>query len=135
MNKVKVLNVRGVFANLYLWGEGWTSDKKEQWDKYLENYKGIFWHAEKVKDIWRLITTGGCIYLHPIDFNAIIKVPAGKSPRGHDDELEDYCGGELDELYRLCDGLAKACGGQFISMVASITDAEFENLRQWKKGE
>lgn len=136
MNKMRVLNVRGQFLNIYAWGEGWTADKHDKWNEYLENYKGTFWRPVMVKNIWRLVSTGGCIYLHPMDFNAILNVPAGKSYRGHDDELEDRCGDELDELYRLCKGLAEACGGQFGGLTAGIEELDFNDLRVWEiKGE
>lgn len=130
MNKIRICNVRGVFANIYQWGEGWNKEVAEKWDNFLENYKGIFWTPVKRRDVWYLVGTHGSIYLHPMDFNTVIYSNGGCSPRGNNDILEDYFGSELEELQEICEGLAKECGGQFTSMVAEAHEIENNNLRQ-----
>ena len=45
---------------------------------------------------------------------------------------EEACLRSLDELKRLCEGLAEACGGQFTSMVAETQEVENNNLKQWE---
>lgn len=136
MNKERICAVRGVFANIYEWGEGWPQDVAKRWHDYLENYKGIYWHyfrdSKKSYGSDYLVGTSGAIFLHPMDFRAVLHSSGGKCPRGNDDMLEDYFGGELDELKALCEGLAEACGGQFISMVAEAQEIENRNLKQWE---
>lgn len=135
MNKERICAVRGVFANIYEWGEGWPQDVAKRWHDYLENYKGIYWHYYREKSCGGtdyLISTGGNIFLHPMDFRAVLHSSGVKCPRGNDDMLEDYFGGELDELKALCEGLAEACGGQFTSMVAEAQEIENRNLKQWE---
>lgn len=136
MNKERICVVRGVFANIYQWGEGWDTETAQRWNDYLENYKGIYWSyfrdGKRSYGTDYLVSTQGSIYLHPMDFRAVLHSCGGKSPRGNDDPLEDYFGGELDELKRLCEGLAQACGGQFISMVAETQVIENNNLKQWE---
>lgn len=136
MNRERICTVRGVFANIYEWGEGWSQETAKKWHDYLENYKGIYWdYFRDSKELYGsdyLVSTGGAIFLHPMDFHAVLRSSGGRSRRGHDDELEDYFGGELDELKELCEGLAQACGGQFISMVAETQVIENNNLKQWE---
>ena len=130
MNMVKICNVRGVFTNIYVWGEGWSKEKSNAWDNYLENYKGCHWHPVKIHDIWYLVSTQGSIYLHPMDFNSILKSSGGCSPKGNEDMLEDYFGSHIEELKDICSGLAEVCGGQFTSLVAEAKEIENNNLKQ-----
>lgn len=136
MNKERICVVRGVFANIYQWGEGWSQETAQKWHDYLENYKGIYWHyfrdSKKSYGTDYLVSTGGSIFLHPMDFHAVLHSSGAKSCRGHNDDLEDYFGGELDELKKLCTELAEACGGQFTSMVAETQVVENNNLKQWE---
>ena len=130
MNKIRICNVRGVFANIYQWGEGWSKETSEKWDNFLQNYDGCHWHPVKIHDIWYLVGVEGSIYLHPMDFNAVLRSAGGRSVHGNDDDLEDYFGSYLDELKEICCGLAEACGGQFTSLVAEAQEVENNNLRQ-----
>lgn len=136
MNKERVCVVRGVFANIYQWGDGWSQETAKKWHDYLEKYNGIFWHyfrdEKGIGGSDYLVSTGGSIYLHPMDFRAVLHSSGGKCVRGNNDDLEDYFGGELDELKELCEGLAQACGGQFTSMVAETQVIENNNLKQWE---
>lgn len=136
MNKERICAVRGVFANIYQWGEGWSQEVAQKWHDYLENYKGIYWHyfrdSKKSYGTDYLVGTGGAIFLHPMDFRAVLHSSGAKCPRGNDDDLEDYFGGELDELKKLCTELAEVCGGQFTSMVAETQVIENNNLKQWE---
>lgn len=135
MNIEKICCVRGRFNNLYAWGSGWTSDKREKWDEYLENYKGIFWKPFKRKGTWYLVGIQGSIYLHPMDFRTVLHSVGGCTPRGHNDDLEDYFGEELDELLELCTELAKACGGTFGPLVAQAQDVENNRFINWERGQ
>lgn len=133
MNREKICNVRGVFTGIYAWGEGWSKETAEKWDDFLRNYKGIFWRAIEPKSSmssWYLVSTHGSVYLHPMDFDTVLKSSGGCSPRGNDDMLEDYFGSELEELKELCTKLAEHCGGSFTSMVAEAQIIENNNLRQ-----
>lgn len=136
MNKERVCVVRGVFANIYQWGEGWSQETAKKWHDYLKNYKGIYWHYFRdergVGGSDYLVSTGGSIFLHPMDFRTVLHSSGGKCVRGNNDDLEDYFGGELDELKKLCTELAEACGGQFTSMVAETQVIENNNLKQWE---
>lgn len=133
MNKENICVVRGVFSNLYYWGEGWSRATKELWDDYLTNYKGIYWKPVLIKDTWYLVSTQGSIFLHPMDFRAVLKSSGGKCPRGHDDDLEDYFGGELDELATLCSELAERCGGKLATLQVEQQRVENNNLKDWLK--
>ena len=136
MNKERICVVRGVFANIYQWGDGWSQETAKKWYDFLENYKGIHWHyfrdSKKSYGSDYLVGTHGSIFLHPMDFRAVLHSSGCRERRGHDDELEDYFGSNLDELKKLCEDLAEACGGQFTSMVAETQVIENNNLRQWK---
>jgi len=133
MNKSTICSVRGVFAGIYAWGDGWDETTARKWNEFLENYKGIYWSPRKVAGTWYLVGVQGSIFLHPMDFSTILKSCGGCSPRGHNDMLEDCFGGELDELKELCSQLAEHCGGKFVSMVAEAQTIENNNLKQWGK--
>lgn len=134
MNQERICTVRGVFTGIYQWGEGWSAEVAKKWHDYLENYKGIHWSYFRDKDGWTgsdyLVGTNGGIFLHPMDFKAVLRSCGGRSPKGNDDDLEDYFGGTLEELKRLCEGLAEACGGQFTSMVAETQVIDNYKLKQ-----
>lgn len=138
MNNVNICDVRGVFAGIYAWGDGWSIEIADKWDKYLRNYHGIFWRPIPPKhrmDCWQLVSIGGSIYLHPMDFHAVLYSCGGRVLKGNNDMLEDYFGNSLEELEELCTGLAEACGGKFTSLVAEAHKIENNNLRQLLKGE
>ena len=129
MNKTRICEVRGRFQGIYAWGEGWDSETAKNWDEYLRNYKGNYWRAiepEHRMDSWELLTTGGSIYLHPMDFRAVLSNPGGKT--NGKTELEQYFGGQLEELKKLCQGLAEACGGEFVTMIAETQVIENNNF-------
>ena len=130
MNKEKICVVRGVFTGIYQWGEGWDETVAWDWDTWLEQYKGIFWKPVKIKGTWYLVGTHGSIYLHPMDFQTVLRSSGGCCPKGNDDMLEDYFGEELDELKELCTELAEHCDGKFTSMVAQAQTIENNDLRQ-----
>lgn len=130
MNKERICTVRGIFTGIYQWGEGWSQETARKWDEFFEHYKGIHWKAFNDKGTWYLVGVQGSIYMHPMDFRTVLHSVGGKSPRGHDDPLEDYFGMELDELKRICKDLTEACGGGF-NMVAETQEVENRNLKQW----
>lgn len=134
MNQERICVVRGVFANIYQWGEGWDSETAKKWHDYLENYKGIYWHyfrdSKRMSGSDYLVSTDGSIFLHPMDFKCVLRSCGGRSPRGNDDDLEDYFGDTLEELQELCTELAEVCGGQFTSMAAETQIVENRNFKQ-----
>ncbi len=133
MNTIKICNVRGVFAGIYAWGDGWSKEVANKWNDFLMNYQGNYWRVVRPEsrwDCWQLVSTQGSIYLHPMDFNAVLKSSGGCSPKGNDDLLEDYFGEHLEELKKLCTELAEYCGGKFTSMVAQAHKIENNNLKQ-----
>lgn len=129
MNKERICCVRGIFQGIYAWGEGWNSETKTKWDDYLRNYKGIFWRAIEPKhrmESWELVTAGGSVYLHPMDFRTVLH-SCGVKTSGKT-ELEQYFGGQLKELKELCQGLAEACGGKFTTFIAETQVVENNNF-------
>ena len=129
MNKERICCVRGMFQGIYAWGEGWDAETCAKWDNYLKNYKGNYWRAiepEHRMESWQLISTGGSIYLHPMDFRTVLHSCGGRT--NGNTELEQYFGGELRELKELCQGLAKACGGKFTTFIAETQVVENNNF-------
>lgn len=129
MNQTRICEIRGVFSGLYAWGEGWSKEKARKWDEYLENYKGVFWTPVRPKcqmGCWNLVSTQGSIYLHPMDFRTVLRSCGGKCDG--DTELEQYFGGELKELKKLCSELAEACGGKFTTMIAQTQVVDNDNF-------
>lgn len=134
MNQTRICEVRGVFEGLYLWGEGWSREKALKWDEFLTNYKGIFWRAVAPKSdmgCWMLVSTQGSIYLHPMDFRTVLHSSGGCG--SGNTLLEQYFGGELDELKELCTKLAEHCGGKLTSMVAETQVINNDHFVDWLK--
>lgn len=133
MNIEHICVVRGTFAGLYAWGEGWSEEVANKWEEYWKNIKSIYWKYMPAKyktSSGQLVNTGGSIYLHPMGFSAVIRSAGGTCPRGNDDDLEDRYGGELDELKKLCEGACEVCGGSY-TQVAQAHTIENNNLRNW----
>ncbi len=116
--KLHCVLVRGVFHDIYSLGQGfYTKEKAETWDKALDEIDDIFW--KRFKDTpysWGtdyLVSTGGSIFLHPTDFNAILH----------------SCGNSTDSfnckaLKEVCEEIAKKCGGSFDLYVSKPFEVE-----------
>lgn len=114
MATAKITRISGVFSGIYGWGNGfYSSEKAIQWYNYWQNYKGIFWKVLNEDFAGQittyLVNTTGSIYMHPMDFTAI---------------MCDINEMKLEELKTACEECAKACGGSF-SMSVAHTNAEF----------
>lgn len=125
----KLCVIKGVFDDIYFWGQGYKDlDTAENWNAYWENVNANFWRYRTPRHSCcsgDLVNTGGSIYMHPMGFDTVLHSCGVKCPRGHNNDLEDYFGSELDELKKLCEGVATMCGGTF-HLYAEVVDIETE---------
>ena len=74
--KRTVYAVRFVSHGLYEWGKGFISNEKyELWEEFWSNCPSSTWKAVKgdyETSCELLVSMAGSIYLHPMDFDAII---------------------------------------------------------------
>lgn len=110
--------VRGTFHGLYEWGNGWSAETANKWEEYWKTARGVFWKYFKKGDEEYLVTIGGAIYLHPMNFDVVLG-SCGCTVNGK------HFGSELEELKRLCDGAARACGGTFTMEVSEEVQHTF----------
>lgn len=130
----KICVVKGVFDNIYFWGQGYKDlETAQKWNEYWENSDISFWEYQKPKFrncSGSLVSTGGSIYMHPMDFRTVLHSSGVKCPKGHDDDLEDYFGSSLDALKKACEEVAELCGGTF-RMFVQCHDVKSDDLREW----
>lgn len=71
--------VRVVTHGLYEWGRGWVSSEKARlWNEFWSKCPSTFWFIAKPKDdisCPHLLSMAGGIYLHPMDFDAVLIGP------------------------------------------------------------
>lgn len=139
---MKAIAIRARFFGLYEWGRGWVSNEiAQKWRDYFSSLntadKVCFWsyfeREESYGKISYLVSTGGGIYLHPMQcdyigskFGESYRFDAGKRV----EILPD-----IDELKEILIGAAKACGGlvEFSEVaVVDIPVPEWEGCK-WPK--
>ena len=68
--------VRVTTQGLYEWGRGWVSSEKGRlWNEFWEKCPSRFWYIATPKDgisCPYLVSMAGSIYLHPMDFEAVL---------------------------------------------------------------
>ena len=127
MKKTVVL-VQGTFNGIYGWGKGfYTPEQAAQWKEALEEVDDIFWKLFVEKngygDTHYLVSTDGSIFLHPMDFRAVLH----------------NCGCNTDDsfnceaLKKVCDKIAEHCGGTFELEVSKPFEIEAD-LVPYEKG-
>lgn len=126
---MKAIAIKVRFYGLYEWGKGWVSgDIAQRWRDYfgsLNTAKDVcFWRyfecEESCGKVGYLVSTGGSIYLHPMQCDYIgskigssYRFDAGK-------QVEIFP--DIDELKEILIGAAKACGGRVEFSEVSIAD-------------
>ena len=127
------IKVSGVFSGIYKWGDGFVSrDMQSAWD--------WFWKVEfgrKHRSFWKyadgdefggcgiLSCNSGAIYMHPMDFKAVLVSSSGVviSTRGKDGkDYYNHFQSEIRNLNEICKECAEFCGGHFTLTISS----EFE---------
>lgn len=122
-----MLGFKAKFSGIYEWGVGWLSDeKRDAWRSFFRNLDDIFWSYHTSGNSEYLVTTGGCIYLHPMDVELALHVIG----RVHSckDGIQTEIFPEIDHLKEILTGVADACGGSVEfsdAKVYSIPDPEF----------
>lgn len=113
---MNIITARGVFKGLYEWGTGWSStETEEKWRGFwsgLDRSKSTYWRHFKDGDSDYLVSTGGSVYLHPMDFTMLVRKLGTTKVRLENGGLEERFGA-VDELRDLCAECAEACGGSF----------------------
>ena len=73
MSKEKIVVVKGTFNNIYFWGKGYRDlETANAWHNAWDEVKSILWHHTRLDDTEYLVNIQGSIYLHPMDFRAIL---------------------------------------------------------------
>lgn len=99
-----IVLVRGTFNNIYFWGKGYKdAETCQKWHNALKEVKSFLWSVREVDDVSYLVGCNGSIYLHPMDFRAVLH-----SCGCHTNDTFD-CG----DLERICKEIAEKCGGTF----------------------
>lgn len=104
MSKEKLVVVKGTFNNIYFLGKGYRDlETANAWHNAWNEIKSVFWHHARLDDTEYLVSVQGSIYLHPMDFRAILH-----GCGCHTDDTYDCA-----DLKRVCEEVAKKCGGTF----------------------
>lgn len=118
--KQRIVEVQGTFDGLYEWGKGWDFETASSWRKFWDTYNGCYWSFFKEEhsygDSHYLVSTHGSIFLHPMDFHAVLSGPNA---------------GVMSELKEACERCAEACGGTF-GFSYRVAEVEFPSAsKQW----
>ena len=109
---MKLVIVKGVFNGIYFWGTGYKSGAiAEKWSDYWRNINSFFWHTFFTRDATYLVGTGGSLFLHPMDFDLILR-KFGSTYRSEGGMRVEYYP-EIDDLEKMCNEVAALCGGSF----------------------
>lgn len=106
MSKEKIVVIRGIFNNIYFWGKGYRdADTAKAWHNAWENIKSICWKhfREPFHNTEYLVSVQGSIYLHPMNFSAVLH-----GCGCHTSDTYDCA-----ELKKICEEVAEKCGGTF----------------------
>lgn len=117
------IKVSGVFSDIYKWGVGYVNaDMKSKWDWFWQvefrNKAHLFWKYSNGDDFGgcgHLSCIGGNIYMHPMDFKAVL-ISSGVTSISRTDDGKEYCNhfeSEIRELNEICKECAEFCGGHF----------------------
>lgn len=108
---MKLVIAKGVFKDIYYWGTGFASiEARAKWDAFWSRQRddgGFFWRTYIHDGIPYVVETGGSVYMHPMDFDLVLR-KLGSSYRGGREIFP-----EIDELVRMCTECAAECGGSF----------------------
>lgn len=136
--KVYAISIKGVFKGIYEWGVGFVSrEMQRKWDEFWNYHyskRYAYWKyvpGNSIGECGHLMSTTHCIYLHPMDFHAVLvndgccchnafREEGGKMVR-----TVSHFYTELETLKEACDECAKYCGVKF-EMYVSGPETELE---------
>jgi len=135
------IKVRGIFNGIYEWGEGFKSrDIASRWNWYWKvefPKKGhLFWKYAQGGDFGEcgyLTGTDGSIYMHPMDFNAVLVSSSGCVCTSRGSDGKDYYNhfqSVLRTLKEICDECAEFCGGTFDLLISKEFAIETPDIRE-----
>ena len=117
---MKLIIAKGVFRDIYYWGEGFSSIKAgTRWDAFWARQRdsdACFWRTYIHDGTPYVVSAGGSVYMHPIGFDLVLR-KLGSSYRGG---KETYLG--VDELVSMCTECALECGGLFHMTNPKVVD-------------
>lgn len=102
----RLIRVHGKWEGIYENGIGFVSDEAcLKWKLFWEDDFSL-WHSYLADiDELYLVSTDGCIRLHPTGFTTVLH---DVGTLGH-----DFAFDEIQELKSLCEAVAEECGGTF----------------------
>ena len=108
---MKLIIAKGVFKDIYYWGTGFVSTEASAkwrafWARQRDNC-GCFWQTYIHDGTPYVVSTGGSVYMHPMDFDLVLR-KLGSSYQGGKEIFP-----KVDELVRMCTECAAECGGSF----------------------
>ena len=124
----KIVLVQGTFDGIYGWGKGfYTPEQARKWEEALYEINDLFWklvvEPHSYGDTHYLVSTGGSVFLHPMDFRTVLH----SSGCNTDDSFN------CEELKKICEKIAEHCGGTFRLEVSKPFEVESE-LVPYEKG-
>ena len=132
---MKIVIAQARFSGLYEWGVGWLSaEKKEAWEKYFRELgdKSAFWsHFETGEGSLAsryLVSTDGCVYLHPLDIDIVLHSDIESLvilPDGRTSETFPL----LEDLKNILSEAANVCGGKAEFSDISVLEASIPRYK------
>lgn len=126
MNKTSIV-VKGYFSGFYEWGNGFKDkETKKKWNQFLSELKSLWWTHIKTDEYGSdyLMNCNNIIFLHPMRFYVVL-VDSGVMVDG------SYFKADIEELYTICNNLAKYCGGTFRMEVSDEATTEYNNFKEY----
>lgn len=143
MNRFAI-SLKGVFENIYEWGEGFkdreTMNKwNTYWNSVFKTIRSLWWkyaEGDSFGGCGHLSSMYGNIYMHPMDFSAVLVMDRGcvSVSIGRDGKkYYNHFGNIVRSLKEICDECAKYCGGSFRLEVSKEFRIEVpEDLSEYK---
>lgn len=118
------IKVRGIFNDIYEWGNGFKDNETySAWHRFWGVEFGkkhrLFWkyaEGDNFGGCGHLSSNSGSIYMHPMDFTAVLVASSGcvkVSPSKEGKDYYNHFESELRTLKEICDECAAYCGGSF----------------------
>lgn len=108
---MKLIIAKGVFKDIYYWGQGFASmEASAKWDAFWARQRDVdnnFWQVYIKDGTPYVVAVNGSVYMHPMDFDLVL-TKLGSSYQGGKEIFP-----EIDKLVHMCDVCAAECGGSF----------------------
>ena len=135
------IKVRGIFNGIYEWGNGFKDRETESawnwfWRVEFPKKRALFWKYADGDDFGgcgHLSSMTGSIYMHPMDFNAVLVASSGCvkiSPSKDGKDYYNHFESELRNLKEICDACAEFCGGTFELLISKEFVIETPEIRE-----